>query len=164
MLKDAAQGALLAAVLGLCTGPAFAEPPASVLIKGADGQSLRVTAADLDASPQARAVLTHDGKSIAFDGARLDALLAKIGAPMGSALRGAALSQVVLVKASDGYRVALALSDVDPGVRSDPVILADRQDGFPLGADGPFRLVVGGDLRAARSARSVVEIDVLRLP
>jgi hypothetical protein len=31
------------------------------------------------------------------------------------------------------------------------LILADRQDGKPLGKDGPFRLAVGGDLTPARS-------------
>jgi hypothetical protein len=46
----------------------------------------------------------------------------------------------------------------------EPVILADRQDGKPLGKDGPLRLAVGCDLKPARSAHNVVEIDVLRLP
>ena len=91
-------------------------------------------------------------------------LLAKVDAPLGKGLHGPALADVLLAKASDGYRVVLALSDVDPSVRKDPVIIADQSDGRALGQDGPFRLVVGGDLRPTRAARSVVEIDVLRLP
>ncbi len=138
--------------------------PATVILKGEAGQLVTLSAADVAAAPRATVSLTHDGKTVRFEGARLDVLLLKVAAPLGKALHGPALADVVLAKASDGYRVALALSDVDSGVRTEPVILADRQDGQPLGKDGPFRLVVGGDLRPARAAHGVVEIDVLRLP
>ena len=139
-----------------------------MVIKGEAGQVVTLTAADLDALPQASVTLSHDGRRFTLTGARLSAVLAKVDAPLGPALRGPALADVVLVKGADGYRAALSLSDVDPGVRPEsligPAILADRQDGGPLGKDGPFRLAVGGDLRPARAVRSVVEIDVLRLP
>jgi hypothetical protein len=139
-----------------------------VVVKGEAGQSVTLTAADLDALPQASVTLSHDGQSFTLSGARLDAVLARVDAPLGKGLHGPALADVVLIKASDGYRVALSLGDVDPGVRPEafigPVILADRQDSKPLGKDGPFRIGVGGDLKPARSARNVVEIDVLRLP
>jgi hypothetical protein len=159
-----AAAAAAAALAALSVQPS----PATVIIKGEAGQSVTLTAADLDALPQAAVTLSHDGRSFTLTGARLDAVLAKVDAPLGKGLHGPALADVILVKASDGYRVALSLGDVDPAVRPEalfgPVILADRDDGKPLGKDGPFRLAVGGDLKPARSARSVVEIDVLRLP
>jgi hypothetical protein len=154
----------------LAVAPALAQTPspATVIIKGEAGQSVTLTAADLDALPQASVTLSHEGHSWALSGARLDAVLAKVDAPLGKGLHGPALADVVLIKASDGYRVALSLGDVDPAVRPEalvgPVILADKENGKPLGKDGPFRLAVGGDLKPARSARGVVEIDVLRLP
>ena len=153
-------------ILAALAAPAAAQTPspATVVVRGEAGQSVTLTAADLDALPQAAATLFHDGHSVTLTGARLDAVLAKVDAPLGKALHGPALADVVVVKAADGYRIALALGDVDPGVRSDPVILADKQDGKPLDKDGPFRLVVGGDLKPARAARNVVEIDVMRLP
>jgi hypothetical protein len=153
-------------LFALAASPAFAQTPspATVVIKGEAGQSITLTAADLDVLPQATVTLSHDGHSLTLSGARLDAVLAKVDAPQGKGLHGPALADVILVKASDGYRVALSLGDVDPAVRSEPVILADREDGKPLGKDGPFRLAVGRALKPARSARSVVEIDVLRLP
>jgi hypothetical protein len=139
-----------------------------LVIKGEAGQVVTLTAADLDALAQASVTLSHDGHSFTLSGARLDAVVAKVDAPLGKGLHGPALADVVLAKGADGYRVVLSLGDVDPGVRPEtlvgPVILADRQDGKALGTDGPFRLAVGGDLRPARSARNVVEIDVLRLP
>jgi len=154
----------LASVAAAAASAQAVASPATVVIRGEAGQLATLTATDLDALPQAMATIAHDGKTMTFTGARLDAVLAKVDAPLGKAMHGPALADVVLVKASDGYRVALALSDLDPGVRADPVILVDRQDGQPLGKDGPFRLAAGGDLKPARSARSVVEIDVLRLP
>jgi hypothetical protein len=159
-----------ALILAALAVPAFAQTasPATVIVKGEAGQVVTLTAADLAALPQGRVSLTHNGDTVALAGARLDAVLAKVGAPLGPALRGPALSDVVLVKAADGYRIVLALSDVDPAVRPEaavgPVILATTADGKPLGKDGPFRLAVGGDLKPARAARTVVEIDVLRLP
>ncbi len=154
----------------LAVTPALAQTasPATIVIKGEAGQSVTLTAADLDALPQASVTLSHDSHSFTFSGARLDAVLAKVDAPFGKGLHGPALADVVLAKASDGYWVALSLGDVDPAVRPEAaigaVILADKEDGKPLGKDGPFRLAVGGDLKPARSARNVVEIDVLRLP
>ncbi len=50
-------------------------------------------------------------------------------------------------------------------MRPDPVLVADRKDGKPLDAhEGPFRLVVPGDKRPARSARSIVKIEIRALP
>lgn len=160
--------ALIPAALAATSAAAQTPSPATVVIKGEAGQVVTLTAADLDALPQGSVTLTHDGHSFSLSGARLDAVLAKVDAPLGKRLHGPALADMVLARASDGYRVALSLGDVDPAVRPEatigPVILADKQDGKPLGKDGPFRLAVGGDLKPARSARNVVEIDVLRLP
>ncbi|MEI9964927.1 MAG: hypothetical protein WDM92_09635 [Caulobacteraceae bacterium] len=59
----------------------------------------------------------------------------------------------------------LSLAETDPAMRPDPVLVADRKDGKPLDAhEGPFRLVVPGDKRPARSARSIVKIEIRALP
>ena len=71
---------------------------------------------------------------------------------------------MVIASAADGYTVALALAETDPLVRKEQIILADGAGGQPLRAAlGPYRLVVEGDLRAARSARSVISLEVRRL-
>lgn len=84
------------------------------------------------------------------------------GAPTGDTMRGAdALSTVLVIRAADGYRVVLPVSDVDPSVRKDGAILALTKDGRPLEAhEGPLRAIVGGDVRPARSARQVIAIEV----
>jgi hypothetical protein len=161
----AIMGLAAVTILPMGTSSARAQSAsAAVVIRGETGQMATLSVADLDLLPQTTVTLSHDGKSTTFQGARLDAVLAKVDAPLGKGMHGPALADVVLVRASDGYRVALSLGDVDPGLRADPVILATREDGKLLGKDGPYRLAVGGELRPARSARNVVEIDVLRLP
>lgn len=141
-----------------------AEGPAGVLLRGPAGARFEASASELAALPQTSVDLTLSGKTIHYEGVRLDVLLAKVAAPLGRALRGAAMADLVVVKGADGYKAVFGLADMDPAFRNEPVILADRADGAPLGPEGPLRLVVGGDLRPARSVRSVVEIDVEPLP
>ena len=137
----------------------------SVALKGVDGQTATLTASDLAALPHQTVTLTHEGKSTVYSGAPLSAILQRVGAPAGKALHGPELADVVVVTASDGYRVALSLADTDPAIRADKIILADSADGAPLAStEGPLRLVVEGDLRPARSARMVTTIVVERLP
>lgn len=88
-------------------------------------------------------------------------MLERVGAPLGERLRGPALLSHVVVGAADGYALVLSLAEVDPAMRSTAVILADRVDGTPIQAeDGPFRLVVEGDARPARSVRQVTSVAV----
>jgi len=149
---------LLVAALVALASPAFAQ---SVALKGPDGQSLVLDAPALAALPRAKVSFTGHGQTHAYEGPLLIEVLAKVGAPTGKALHGAALANAVLVSASDGYQVVFGLGELDPETRPNRVILADRADGAPLGAqDGPFKLVVEGDLRPARGVRMVTSIEI----
>jgi DMSO/TMAO reductase YedYZ molybdopterin-dependent catalytic subunit len=143
-----------------------APAPAVLTLHGLDGQSLSLTAAQLAARPHQTVALTHDGKTVVYSGVLLSDILREVDAPMGPRMHGPAVDDVLFVAAADKYRVVLTLAEIDPGMRKDAkVILADQADGKPLDPhEGPFRLVVDGDLKAARSARSVVEIDLKHLP
>ena len=137
----------------------------SVAVTGLAGETLQLSAADIAAMPHQSVTLQLEGKTEGCDGAPLSQILAKVGAPQGKALRGPELADVVEVGAADGYRVALALAETDPLMRGDKVFLADRCSGGPMAApEGPFRLVVLGDGRPARSARQVTSITLWRPP
>jgi hypothetical protein len=138
----------------------------ALTVTGLAGQKVVFGAAEIAALPHQPITLQLEGgKSEACEGAPLSLLLAKVGAPQGKALRGPEMTDVVEIGAADGYHVALALAETDPAVRANRVILADRCTGGPIAApEGPFRLVVEGDLRPARSARQVTSVTVLRLP
>lgn len=108
--------------------------------------------------------IDEDGKSAAYSGVELDALLAKAGAPHGEQVRGRAVADYVLVRAADGYRAVFALVELDARFTSKVVLVADQRDGMPLGADGPFRLVVPDEKHHARWVRNAVEVQVLAAP
>jgi len=90
----------------------------------------------------------------AASGVRLRPLVEKLLA-RGTPLR----SVVVLVTGSDGYRAVVSGGELE----RDEALLADREDGTPLaGADGRYRLVLGGDAFIDRSIRAVREIRVIQ--
>jgi len=133
-------------------------------LKGPTGQTLTVSTAELAAMPHVGFTFDAHGQKHAYEGVVLLDLLARVGTPTGKALGGRALASAVLVTASDEYQVALGLGEADPNTRPNRIIVADRADGRPLDASqGPFKLVVEGDLRPARGARQVVRIEVIPL-
>jgi DMSO/TMAO reductase YedYZ molybdopterin-dependent catalytic subunit len=133
-------------------------------LKGPSDQSVTVGPSDIAAMPHVTLTVSVEGKTHTYAGVPLTDLLGRVGAPAGKALKGAALSDVVIVTAKDGYVVALALAETDPLVRKDQVLLADRIDGAPMPDGlGPYRLVVEGDQRGARLARMVTSIEVRQL-
>lgn len=148
-------------------GTAAAQPPvATVTIRGLTGQVVVLGAADIARLPHQHAVLNHSGKTVDYAGPDLASLLRQVDAPLGARMHGRAVAVVVLVSASDNYRVALSLGEVDPDLRAGSrVILADQEDGRPLPPEeAPFRLVIDGDARPARDARSVVAVELRQLP
>jgi len=131
---------------------------------GLDGRSSTLTPADIASLPHVALTVTAEGKTASYRGVPLAVLLGRVSAPLGKALKGADLRDVVLVTAQDGYAAALALAEADPMERKEQILLADEADGRPLtGSEGPYRLVIEGDLRGARLVRMVTAIELLRV-
>jgi Oxidoreductase molybdopterin binding domain len=152
---------LLAAAAGSARGD---EVDKSANLSGLDGQQYTLTATALDEMPRLQVTLAEHGVTHVFEGAALENILARVGAPSGKAIHGKELVDVVLVEARDGYKVVIDLAATDPSFRKERVILADRMDGAPLPRErGPFQLVVEGDLRPARAVKMVSAIRLLRV-
>jgi hypothetical protein len=114
---------------------------------------------------QAVSVTAEDGKPAKYEGVAIRDLLTKAGLPQGHAIRGDALRDVVVVGATDGYRVVFALAELDPDFTGRLVLIADTQDGAPLAAhEGPYQLIVPGDKHVSRWVRSVNAVDIERIP
>ncbi len=171
--------ALAAAMLG--SGRLSAQTAERAHVTISAGESSRtLTHAEVASLPHVAVTATHHGETHRYEGVPLADLLTYGGAwPTGSRadgtvgdrgnLRGPALARFVVVTASDGYRAVIALAELDSATvqvaPGGPIVLADRADGRPLRTDdGPFRLVVPGDLRPARSVRGVVRIEVRSAP
>jgi hypothetical protein len=150
-------------LLWLASSAAAGEDSSSVALTGLDGQQATLTLSGLDALPRVKIEAKQHGAAHVFEGALLGDVLAKVGAPAGQAIHGAELTDVVIIEARDGYKVALDLAGTDASMRPDRVILAGRMDGSPLDAGkGPFQLVIEGDLRPARAVRMVSAIRLVR--
>ena len=102
----------------------------------------------------------HTNANETYSGVPLMDLLAKLGVPHGAGLHGKALAGYVVATGADGYRSVVALAEIDPEFHPGQVIVADGMDGKPLGATGPFRLIVSEDKRPARSVRNLISVEL----
>jgi len=118
--------------------------------------------ADIDRLPKTTiSVKEKDGREHVFSGVALNVLLKDAGATLGDELRGKNLTKYMLVEARDGYKIVYALAEIDPAFTDRKIILANRKDGALLTAgEGPFRMIVEGEKRAARNARQVTVIKI----
>jgi hypothetical protein len=144
--------------------PARAQNPAPLTVI-VDGVAKSVPAANLKAMTRDTMELTfHDQPPVRYEGIHLADVLRAVGVRTDS-LRGPAMATRIVTESSDGYRVVLALADLDPSLGAKRILLADRMDGKPLPAsEGPWRLLVGGDQRPSRSARQVLRIRIATEP
>ncbi|CAN5311883.1 hypothetical protein BH10PSE4_BH10PSE4_17110 [soil metagenome] len=153
---------VLAAVVALAWTPALAQD-LKVTVVGRD--SVVLTPAALKTLPRGKAIFTAHGHPVAYEGPLLNAALLKAGVVSGDRLMGRYLNQVVVAKGADGFTASYSLGETDPIYRANPVIIADSKDGQPLDAkEGPYRLVVDGDLRPGRSVRMLVSVEVKPVP
>ena len=91
---------------------ASGEDASSVALTGLDGQQATLTFAGLDALPQVKIEAKQHGATHVFEGALLGDVLAKVGAPAGKAIHGAELTDIIIIEARDGYKVALDLAGI----------------------------------------------------
>lgn len=149
---------LAALALALIASPVLAQD-LKVTVAGRD--SVILTPADLQALPRGKATITVKGKPVVYEGALLHGALLKAGVVSGERLMGRYLNQIVVLRAADGFSSLLSIAETDPVYRANPVILADTVNGKPLDArEGPYRVVVDGDLRASRAPKGVVAVEV----
>lgn len=130
------------------------------------GAAHELTAAALGKLPRRTVKVTDkDQKQVEYEGVQLTDVLRHFGVVLGKELRGARVASYVLLEASDGYRVVLAIGEVDPETTDKVVLLADRADGAPLPEKvGPFRIVIPDDKRPVRWIRMLAKISVRNVP
>ena len=140
--------------------PAAAAAPGTITLKGADGRLVTVNDAQLRDGRRV-SVTAAWGEHHVYAGAPIGDLLALVGAPSEVKLHGPALDQVVVVTGQDRFIAVLAMAETARSFHDAPVILADEIDGKPLDAhEGPYRLIIGGELKPARAVRMVSMIEL----
>jgi len=161
-LRRLAFASLSIALASFGTASAAAEP--MLTIDGAVSHALTLSAADLAALPQSDvriAYLTgHGSEEATYSGVPLWSLIAKAG--LGEALqsRKTHTGHYLLLTASDGYLVVLALGEIDPDLEGKPALIALRRDGQPIDAKDAFRLALPGDKHGARNLHLLTHIEL----
>jgi DMSO/TMAO reductase YedYZ molybdopterin-dependent catalytic subunit len=147
-------------VLGLSAVPVGAQT--SIEVRGLDGVVQQIALTGL---PTQQVAVRENLFKHEYGGVLLRDVLTKAGVQMGEHLRGPAMRRYAVAVGKDGYRVVIALPEVDSGFTDESIIVASSRDGHPLIPDhGPLRLIVPGDKRGARWVRQVVRIEIHEAP
>jgi hypothetical protein len=135
-------------------------PPAGPLQITFAGKSATWTAATLAALPHTTVTVhnEHTKADETYSGVSLIALLTPLGVT--DKPRGKDLRLYVVAGGSDGYEVVYSIGEVTPDVHDATVLVADSENGAPINADGPLKLVATGEKRPARWVRNLVSVTV----
>jgi hypothetical protein len=149
----------------LCiTVASAADAQQEITVQNEAGATVKITAAEITSMPHQGISVQDHGKTVHFEGVPLRLVLEKAGVTFGETMRGKRLAACLLVEAADGYKVLIALPELDPGFTDRVILLADKADGHPLDSkEGPFRVVVPGEQRAARWVRQVTALKVVQV-
>jgi hypothetical protein len=150
-----------AVLLALTLQPAFAfgQPLA---IQGGDGKQTILTPAEIEALPRIKIRTSASGLSATFEGVLLRAVLEKAGIGLGETLKGKRMASCLLVEAADGYRVVIALPEIDQAFSDKQVVLAFLKDGKRLDdKEGPYRIVIPDEKRMARWVKQVRTLKIV---
>jgi hypothetical protein len=133
-------------------------------IQAGDGKQTVLTRADIEALSHSKVTTGAGDTSITFEGATLHAVLEKAGISLGESMRGKRLASCLLVEAADGYRVVIALPEIDPAFTDKQIVLAFLKNGKPLDdEEGPFRIVIPDEKRMARWVRQVTTLKIVEV-
>ena len=126
------------------------------------GKQTVLTRSDIESLPHVKVTTNGSETSTTYEGVALKAVLEKVGVEFGHSLRGKRLASCLLGEAADGYRVVIALPELDPDFTDKEIILAYLQDGKPLyDKAGPYRIVIPQARRMARWVRQVTKLKIV---
>jgi hypothetical protein len=152
---------LFSALLLTLTQSALARSQ-QVTIQDETGKQTSLGRAEVEALPHVKVTTSTSGEPATFEGVTLKAVLEKAGIKFGETLKGKRLASCVLVEAADGYRVVIALPELDPAFTDKQVLLAFLKDGKPLNdKEGPYRIVIPDEKRMARWVRQVTGLKIV---
>jgi len=153
---------LLALLIYLAAGPALY---AQQLTIQADAGKQILSRTDIEGLPHVKVTASeHSSGPVGFEGVTLKSILEKAGVSFGESLKGKRLSSCLLVEAADGYRVVIALPELDPAFTNKQTLLVFLRDGKPLGEkEGPYRILIPDEKRMARWVRQVTTLRIVEV-
>ena len=131
-------------------------------IQDETGKQTSLSRAEVEALSHIKVATSASGEPATFEGVTLEAVLEKAGVKFGETLKGKRLASCVLVEAADGYRVVIALPELDPAFTDKQILLAFLKDGKPLNdKEGPYRIVIPDEKSMARWVRQVTGLKIV---
>ena len=131
-------------------------------IQDETGKQASLARAEVEALPHIKVTTSTSGEPATFEGVALKVVLEKAGIKFGETLKGTRLASCMLVEAADGYRVVIALPELDPAFTDKQILLAFLKDGKPLNdKEGPYRIVIPDEKRMARWVRQVTGLKIV---
>ena len=160
----------LFAILACCgvahaQGPAAGRVPnAGLTVRNGD-KALTLNPDTLAGLPRRTIEARNETETVKYEGVRLIDVLMQAGVTFGQTMRGPRLASYVVAGAPDGFRVVLALAEIDPDFANRDAIVADRLNGAPLSMrDGPLQLIIPADTHHARWVRNLNTLTVQTAP
>ena len=131
-------------------------------VRAETGKQTVLTKADIEALPHVKVTTSASGTSATFEGVSLKAVLQRGGVEFRETMKGKRLASCLLVEAADGYRVIIALPELDEAFTDKQFLLAFLKDGKPLDdKEGPYRIVIPDEKRMARWVRQVRVLKIV---
>jgi hypothetical protein len=153
---------LRAAFLALMLHPLLQAQQLTVKVES--GKQIVLTRADIEGLPLTKVTTGPPDSPTIFEGVVLAAVLDRAGVAFGEALKGKRLASCLLVEAADGYRVVIALPEMDPAFTDKQIVLAFLRNGKPLDdKEGPYRIVIPAEKRMARWGRQVTTLKIVNV-
>jgi len=146
-------------------GSAKPAVPSHTLTITANGKSVTMSMADLQALPQ-RTLRVHNGhnnQDETYTGVGLDDLLAKYGVSLANGNAHKVYHSYLKAEGTDKYWVLYSASEVIPELHTWDAIVAITVNGQPILADGEFRMVAGGERRPARWVNNLSSLTIVTL-
>jgi hypothetical protein len=114
---------------------------------------------DIEALPRVKVTVDSSSGPVTFEGVTLKSVVEKTGIGFGEVLKGKRLTSCLTVEAADGYRVVIALPELDPDFTDKQIVLAFLRNGKPLDEkEGPYRIVIPDEKRMARWVKQVTTL------
>jgi hypothetical protein len=133
----------------------------SLTIQTETGKQTVLARADLEALPHSRVTTGAPDSPVTYDVVTLKTLLEKARITFHK-LSGKMLASCLLVEAADGYRVVIALPEIDPAFTNTQILLAFLRRWELLDEkQGPYRIVIPDEKRMTRSVRQVTTLKIV---
>lgn len=150
-------------LIGLVLSAALAQSQ-QLAIETQGGKQIVLAKSDIESLPHVRLTIpgSHDSAGpISYEGVALKSLLEKAGVEFGHSLRGKRMASCLLVVAADGYRVVIAMPEIDSDFTDKQIVLAFSENGRSLDAkEGPYRIIIPDEKRMARWVKQVTTMKI----